>query len=485
MRCTGLGLLLIPFLLLSILTCQSIEWRKGRYWYFVDNINIEENESPEILFWVALPMNHRGQQVKIEQIYPKPIEIIHDTINGNEIVFWRETELVDKKEMYFYYDFHVLPEKVEMDIDPEKITPYQKDTEEYKRYTKSEPWIEITPEIEKKAQEIIAEATNPYYQAKKIFNWVVDNMSYEYPDVTQRGAAKSFKKLKGDCGEFSYVFEALCRSVGIPARGVTCMWFQGGGHAWAEILLPPYGWIPVDASVADMLTSGSNVLSSEEAVLRFMESRGIPEKDPNYLFGNLYPNRLIVYIGANVQVVSQKTGLQKTFRFMQPGANAAFPPSIEFKGFSDKTVHGGFYLFDENSDDFKFAQSIAEKELAFSYLNAEIYDKAERGLLKKIDEKPEDALSWLNLGQVYMHKKEYDQAIDAFNKSIVGKAGSVKPVIDVWAHTLLGNCYDLKGMREQAIKEYEKVVASGINFQGVVDTAKKYIKEPYNELTEK
>lgn len=476
--------LLISLFLITTLSCQSEGWRKGRFWYFVDNIK-QESENAEILLWVALPMNHRGQRVKIEEIYPEPIEVIHDSINGNDIVLWRITDLQDKNEFHFYYDFQVLAERVETNIDPEKIISYQKDTKEYKKYTQSEPYIEITPEIKEKAIELVGEETNPYFQAKIIFEWVIETMAYEYPDIESRGAEKSFKTLKGDCGEFGTVFAALCRAVGIPARNVTCIWFQEGGHAWAEIFIPPYGWVPVDPSVAQTLApGGSKAFADDKAVQGFMESRGIPRKDPYYLFGNSYPNRVIVCLGNNIEVVSNKTGIKKTFRFMQPGGMAAFPPSIEIRGLWDKTVHTGFYVFDEKRADAQYALEKAEKELAHAYLDVKLYDKAERGLLKKVEEKPKDAMSWLSLGQVYMNKKEYDKAIEALKNCLLGKAGSIKPIIDAWAHNLLGNCYDIKEMREQAIAEYQTVIDANINFQGAVESAKQYIKEPFREPSE-
>ncbi len=345
---------------LSILPIHSAEWIKGRYWYVVDNIRVKKGKSSEILLWIALPVTHRGQDVKIEKIHPKPLEIIHDSVNGNEIVFWRETELENKKRILFYYDFRVLPRKVETKIDPQKITPHQKESEEYKRYIKSEPWIEITPEIKEKALEIVGKEINPYLQAKKIFDWVIENMHYECPNIGERGAKNSFKKLKGDCGEFSVVFTALCRTVGIPARTVTCVWFTGSGHQWAEILLPPYGWIPVDTSAAQMMMPG---VETEENIKEFMKSYGIPEGDFNYLFGNLYSNRLMVCIGNNVEAISNKTGVRKIFRFMQPGGIMAFPLAVETKGLSDKTVHVGFYIFGEKRDDTEFAIKKAQKEL--------------------------------------------------------------------------------------------------------------------------
>ncbi|HPZ08664.1 MAG TPA: transglutaminase domain-containing protein [Candidatus Eremiobacteraeota bacterium] len=468
------------FLLSLILPSSADEWVKGRYWYFIDNIKLLEGEKGEILLWSALPSEHRGQEVKIEKIYPEPVEIIKDEINGNEIVFWRITDFPEREELYFYYDFQILPQEVKTDIAPYKLLPWDKDTEEYKRFTQSEPWIELTDDIKKKAQEIAGEEKNPYFQARKIFHWVVENIEYEYPSIEERGAEISFKKLKGDCGEFSVIFCALCRSLGIPARTVTCIWFTGGGHQWAEILLPPYGWIPIDPSVAELMTPGSKAVSSDEEVRAFMKSRGIPVRDFSYLFGNLYPMRVIVSTGDNMEVFSKKTGIKRTFKFLQPGGNNAYPPAIEINGFFDKTVHGGFYIFGEKREDLDYARETAEKILASSYLTAGLYKKAEKGFLKIIEKRPDDAKSWLSLGQIYMNRALWDEAIEAFKKCLTGKGGSTKSVMDVWAHNLLGNCYDIKGERDLAVKEYETVIKSGVDYNSAVDYAEKYLKEPFS-----
>jgi hypothetical protein len=473
--------LVVVLVMLCVLSCKEAGWRKGRYWYFLDNIQIADTNSAEFLLWVALPMNRDGQEVRIEKIYPDPAEIISDTVNDNEIVFWRVTDFGDATNMYFYYDFQVLPARIEHNIDPQKVLSVPENDDEFIRYTISEPWIELVPEIREKAREIIGDETNPYFQARKIFHWVVDNMSYEYPAMEDRGAVKSYAKLKGDCGEYSFVFEALCRSVGVPARTVTCVWFQGGGHAWSEIYIRPYGWIPVDASVADLLVPGSDVLDSEEAVLRFMETRGIPERNPDYLFGNLYPNRMIVFVGNNAIIRSSKTGIERTFQFMQPGGSVSYPPAVELYGLSKQTVHTGFYLFGDGCDDIEQAHGVLEKELAAEYFSAEMFDMAEKGFLKKVEERPDDAISWFYLGQIYMDRHDLGRAIEAFEKSIAGKAGSVKPVIEVWARNMAGQCYDLQGNREKAIEQYTLVIESGVNMQGAVDTAKKYLEIPYTE----
>jgi hypothetical protein len=75
-------------------------------------------------------------------------------------------------------------------------------------------------------------------------------LRYRYPKDA-RGAALSLKRGWGDCGEFAFVFVALCHAAGIPARPVFGMivapWFRTP-HVWAEAW-DGTGWCPVDPNL--------------------------------------------------------------------------------------------------------------------------------------------------------------------------------------------------------------------------------------------
>ncbi len=66
----------------------------------------------------------------------------------------------------------------------------------------------------------------------------------------------------GVCQDFSHLLIALCRHVGLPARYVSG--YLGNvaestaSHAWAEVFIPPYGWIGMDAT-AGTPASGRHV----------------------------------------------------------------------------------------------------------------------------------------------------------------------------------------------------------------------------------
>jgi hypothetical protein len=452
------------------------EMMPGRYWCFVDNVQVT-GDAPEVRVWVALPANHRGQVVEIGEIYPAPAAVVEDPLGGNKIICWRQTDLKDGEQIYFYYDFAFAGEEVNADVDPSKVEPYDEDTAEYRRYTCSEPWVEITDGIRARAAEIVGDETNPYLKAKMIFDWVVNNIRYEFPDLDSRGAAKTFPRRSGDCGEFSALFCALCRAEGIPARTITAKWVTGGGHQWAEVLIPPYGWVPADTSVAQMFVPGGTIPASEKEIQAFMDSRGIPAADPDWLFGNLYPNRLIVTAGNNHLCQSPELGIGKVFRFLQPGVFNAYPPTYEYVDVSDGAVCAGFYLFGEGCDDLAAAQERASLELGLAYALEGEYEKAEETLHAVTEAAPTVQEPWLFLGRAYLERGKVDEAMNAFRQALAGNGSSAKPVYDVQAHNYLGVCYQMKGDLASARDEFLAVLASGVDYEGSLAFAEDHLDE--------
>jgi len=463
---------------------KRVYTHRARYWYVMDNLGESSDESSDerkpfgVKLWAALPMNRPGQKVQVTQIQPEPQEILEDPVGGNRVVYWKTIQRPKNGQLVFSYDVTVKNRALSADLDPSLVRHVDPNSPEAKNYLKSEPWLIITPAIRKKAAAIVGGEINPLRQARKVFDWVVKEMTYDYPHIKDRGVRKSFARMKGDCGEFRHVFIAMMRALGVPARLVTAMWYQGSGHAWAEMNLPPYGWVPVDTSVAQMVENGLKGQLKDAAVREFMKTRGIPEKKGSWLFGNLYPNRMEVFIGENVTFTAKSDGTIRTFKFMQPGGTGAWPVAVEVSGVK-RPVHAGFFRFGEDAGSKELALDRAKMVMAPAYLKAGLLHKAQSGLKKVLAKHPEAAQAWFQMGQVHFAKKRYNQARDAFKKALKGKAGSAKRTIATWSHIFIGMTLDAQGKRKEAVNAYQTAIDTGADFDGSMDMAKKHLKTPY------
>ncbi|SRR3989338_367800 len=125
----------------------------------------------------------------------------------------------------------------------------------FEEYTSGTEFIDITPEIRRRAAEIAEGEEDAFVVAFKVAEWVEKNVEYDLSTLTADVVKPSSWVLanrKGVCDELTNLFISMMRSLGVPARFVSGVAYTNlggkwGPHGWAEVYLDGR-WVPFDVT---------------------------------------------------------------------------------------------------------------------------------------------------------------------------------------------------------------------------------------------
>lgn len=230
------------------------------------------------------------QEINDIKISPNPNTTFTDN-DANEIVVYYNSLLKGGSTFTVSLRYNLKLDITPFNIKPESIPDtYAALDDSTKKYLLAEG--EVDPEdisIKEKAAILTTNINNPYKKAKSIYNFIADNFTYDLELFNQMqsnsGAYHSnpppvtLIHKKGICYDFAKLFVAMSRSSGVPARVVRGIAFdlkegqnrciENCGHAWAEIFLPIYGWVPVDPTFG---------ISSKKEYFCFVYKTHIPQE---------------------------------------------------------------------------------------------------------------------------------------------------------------------------------------------------------------
>ncbi len=195
----------------------------------------------------------RQRGITLTEFDPQPVfqdynkSVIHQ-LNASQIT---------QEKTGFSQTFVIPVHSVETTIQADKVQKFS-DTSRllYKVYTAPDACIPSGEQaIISLAKTIVGKETNPYKQARHIYDYMVDN--YKLLQQLQPKDISSLQLLdllQGDAYDFAIIFTALCRAAGIPAIPISGILVDnaknGQNHWWAEIYLESFGWLPVDVALA-------------------------------------------------------------------------------------------------------------------------------------------------------------------------------------------------------------------------------------------
>lgn len=211
--------------------------------------------------WLPFPREIPGRQTEVKLISCVPERhIIAPNEDYLQRTIYLEKPAVAGEGTMFQVVFEFTNHAVYQKIDPQVIGLVNPMSDLAPYLKQQPPHIVFTPELKELSEKIVGEETNPYFIARKIFQWVDENIPWtsarEYSTFSNI-SDYVYQNRRGDCGMKVFLFMTLCRMNWIPTR-----WQSGfttkagvayrataGMHDWGEIYIEPYGWLPVDPDV--------------------------------------------------------------------------------------------------------------------------------------------------------------------------------------------------------------------------------------------
>jgi glutamine cyclotransferase len=207
---------------------------------------------------VALPEARENQVIlKKASFDPEPDEVLATSL-GQRYARWTLGSLKAPKKKRVTVSWDVSLYDVDWFIFPEKVKGSAIPADVRKTYlANGEKYMTDDPFIRETVKDVAGKEKNLYWKARKLYAWLIEKLSYKLAGGWETGP-KVLQRGSGSCSEYTFAFISLCRAAGIPARFVGSIVVRKDDtsvddvfHRWAEIYLPPYGWIPVDANHGD------------------------------------------------------------------------------------------------------------------------------------------------------------------------------------------------------------------------------------------
>ncbi|MBN1154178.1 hypothetical protein JXB12_04585 [candidate division KSB1 bacterium] len=230
--------------------------------------------------YIAVPTDRDNQRlIAPPRFEPAPVDFVTDEW-GQRFAHYRIAELNSGEVFRAKMIIAAEVMAVRYHVDPDKVGSLKEIPGDIKeKYLVDGKKILINdPYIKKLSKEIVGNETNPYWIARKIYQYLIDHLSYNLKPVGGWNTAPTvLKRGTASCSEYSFSLISLCRANGVPARYVGAVSLRGDDasmddvfHRWCEVYLPNYGWIPFDANKGDHTLPGRQATGIGDIAARYI-----------------------------------------------------------------------------------------------------------------------------------------------------------------------------------------------------------------------
>ncbi len=221
-------------------------------------ITVKPNAVPEgemLSCWMPYPRQDTERQTEILLLdhFPKKRRI-SPASNAHQTIAFQQAAKKNKPTVFkVAFKFRSMAQY--FDLENLQITPYNKTTELYQKYTAEQlPHIRFDEPIQTITNQVVGDAKYPLEIVRRIYDYICQNTIWsgaqEY-SIINNIPQYVLDNKKGDCGMQTFLFMSMARYKGIPVR-----WLSGwmlhpdkvNLHDWCEVYYENVGWVPLDMS---------------------------------------------------------------------------------------------------------------------------------------------------------------------------------------------------------------------------------------------
>lgn len=214
--------------------------------------NISPKSTTSVSLRVPRPQQDSQQPLAdLTECSPKPVFENYQ----NTIIHQVELSKSQPKKVRFNQNFVVEEYAIQVQVNQKAVKPFQdKDRILYTTFTAQDNLIKSDDEEYRQlAAEIVKGETNPYLQAKLIYNYMLENWQLSKLRKAGSDPKDLIRTRTGDVYDFAVVYTTLLRTLKIPAIPVGGILvdsaLQTASHWWCEFYIENLGWIPVDPAL--------------------------------------------------------------------------------------------------------------------------------------------------------------------------------------------------------------------------------------------
>jgi len=229
----------------------------------VEFVHTVRNQGPGVLteldVYVAVPTNLLNQRLVVAPTFTPPPSALRQDEWGQQVAHFHFEDVAATGEVTVRMRAEVALRATHLRVLPEQVGPLDEIPDEIaERYLADTPKYDLEhPTIRKAVRKQVGEERRPDAIARKLARHIQERLHYELSGGWN-AAPRVYERGSGSCSEYTFLFVALCRAAGLPARYAGALVVRGDDastddvfHRWPEVYLPRVGWVPFDVQAGD------------------------------------------------------------------------------------------------------------------------------------------------------------------------------------------------------------------------------------------